>query len=127
MTRTQEQTALSNDRLKMIARELVLEHMEMDPQTVGAAWFPDPGGKTVRLLEMVKGIERMGRRRKLRPFVYAPVPDEGLPVELHLVLVHPEDAHDLVKALASKHLILPTGWDTEKMEVWQREEKVIQA
>jgi hypothetical protein len=127
MTRTRQVTVLSKDRLKKIARDLALTHMEMDPQTVWAAWFPDPSGKTVRLLELVRGIERMGRRRKLRPFVYAPVPEEGLPVELHLVLVHPEDAGDLTNARTLNHLLLPAGWDIEQMEAWAREEAVAHA
>jgi hypothetical protein len=90
--------------LRETAEILVAAHREVEPNLRRVLFFEDPGGREVRLVEIVDGSPST---ETVLPFRFTPNVNEGILYPVVLVELSPDE----FARLEGGELTLPDGWD----------------
>ena len=101
--------------LKTVAERLVKAHRKAEPQLERVLYYPDPEGKQVRLVGVVKDSPSADQ---VYPFRFAPDPEHGIPCPVVLIELSPKEFRRLAQT-GENALKLPTGWE-ESVELFRK-------
>lgn len=98
------------------ALELAKYHGEVEPELQEVRFYPDPGKKEIRLLEIVAGSTNSD---EVLPFRFSPDPPRGVYFPVVIVELSPQE----YQRLRSRQLHLPDDWqrvEDQSEVIWSR-------
>lgn len=102
-----------NERLLETAKQLVKHHHQVETERLcGVHLYEDPGGREIRLLEVIDGSPES---EQVLPFRFAPDPDHGVPFPVVIIELSPHEFERMQRG----ELKLPLGWKEYQDPAWQ--------